>query len=283
MNMITVSILRLSLALPLVSPAFAGLSRNAIVAAMALAEQPNYSWTSIVEDDAGSYVIEGKTSQEGYTRVTLPMVEDIARRLGREAESTLEAIFKGPDHFVVHFGGEWKTVPELPRARRDDGFVVYHVMPSTRFTMDPLDPSDPFPTILAVPVPIPEPDKRRPFSNARLAASPPHEELALIVSSYTKMTADGDTVTGEIADPGASLLLCPGDESFATPVIAAGRFKLWLKDNLVVRYQLHLEGLLLVDRNKREVLVRQTSDTRVTNVGRTVVDVPNAARLKFDY
>src|SRR5687768_5481006 len=64
-----------------------------IVAAMRLSEESSYSWHSSVFDDAQAYEIEGKV-WNGYTWQRQPMPKTIAKRLGREAGHSLEAIFK---------------------------------------------------------------------------------------------------------------------------------------------------------------------------------------------
>lgn len=91
---------------------------TATIAAMRLAEAPSYSWTCAVDDDARSYVKQGKHTQAGYTRVPLPIIDPIARRLGRAAGTELDAIFQGNDACVIRVGQRWKTVKQLPRAPR---------------------------------------------------------------------------------------------------------------------------------------------------------------------
>jgi hypothetical protein len=101
---------------------------RAIVAAMKVSDLPNYSWTSTVSDDARAYDIEGKTVKGGYTWVRLPMVKSIAERLGRGAETELEAVFLGCNRSVILTGQGWKTLRELPkrsRSRHDDSTFGY--------------------------------------------------------------------------------------------------------------------------------------------------------------
>jgi hypothetical protein len=86
------------------------------VAAMRLAEVPNYRWSASVDDGVRNYVREGRHIRAGYTWVRLPMLDAIARRLGRHAGTELEAIFRGENECVIQLGRHWKTV-QLPRAR----------------------------------------------------------------------------------------------------------------------------------------------------------------------
>jgi hypothetical protein len=245
---------------------------SAIIAAMRLSEERNYSWSSSVEDDAGSYVRQGRHLREGYTWVVLPMLESISRRLGREAGTEIEAIFHNED-CVIRLGNRWKTVKQLPKPRREEEYWV--AVPSN-FGAPGLE--DPFPPTIIL-TPLPERDESKPFSNARLAPSAPHEELALIISSWANVTIEGDTVRGTLTDTGARLLLCPGAEFEASPLIAAGEFTLSMKDKRVTRYVLKLEGVLKV--GKKKVLVRQASNTSITAVGTTSFVIPDEARLKL--
>lgn len=260
---------------------------TATVAAMRLAEAPNYSWSTTVDDDARSYAKQGKHLQEGYTWVTLPMIDSISRRLGRDAGTEIEAIFGADDACVIRLGERWKTVRQLPKAPRGyDAVPIAAIPSSTSLLRTPDMPADanlnpdPTPQIIVLTPPAPDDfeDPNKLFSNARLAASPPHEELALIVSSWTDVIVEGDTVRGALTDTGARLLLCPGSENESRPLIAAGEFTLHLKDHRVARYQLKLEGLLLIGK-KKQVLVHQASDTTISHIGSTSFDLPDQARL----
>ena len=70
------------------------------MAAMKLTEEKSYSWHCSVVDDAQDYEIEGKTVG-GYTWQRQPIPKHIAKRLGREAGYSLEAIFKNAYDFVI--------------------------------------------------------------------------------------------------------------------------------------------------------------------------------------
>ena len=272
----------------LVNISHAGPTERAILAAMKLSEQPNYSWTTSVADDARTYELEGKTDRSGYTWMRLPMVKSIAQRLGREAEPEVEAVFKCPASYVIRTARGWKTLKELPKHHWDwkDDFELRPTPASVRSNLssaamaglDPLDvPAFP-PPVLIVPPPSNEAE-RRPYSNAQFALSLPHDELSVIVSSHTALKAEGDVVTGTLSDVGAQLLLVREGQDHIQPLGAAGLFKLTIKDGIVTRYSLRLEGILLVDRKK--VHVHQESSTQVMNIGTTAVQVADDIRRKL--
>lgn len=266
----------------------AGPAERAILAAMKLSEQPNYSWTSAVIDDARGYDLEGRTDRSGYTWMRLPMVKTIAQRLGRDAEPQIEAVFNGPATYVIRTERGWKTFKELPKPRWDrteetefwpsPASVRGNLSAAALAGLDPWEVS-PFPPPMIVAPPPLENDEQRPYSNAQFALSLPHEELAVIVSTHTALKTEGDVVTGTLSDIGAQLLLVRDGQDHIKPLVAAGDFRLVLKDGRVVRYNLRLEGILLVDRKK--IHVHQESSTHVLNVGTTVVQVSDDIRRKL--
>src|ERR1044071_6730315 len=74
----------------------AGPTENAIMAAMRLSEQPNYSWVATISDDARTYDIVGKTVRGGFTRVKMPVINSVRRSLGRGVTDTeVDVIFRG--------------------------------------------------------------------------------------------------------------------------------------------------------------------------------------------
>lgn len=246
-------------------------SDHAIIAAMKLADQPNYSWTTSVTDDVRSYDIEGKTTRGDWTWLRLPMVKSIAERMGRDAGTEAEAIFRGSDAFVIHTSEGWKTLTEVPRVRP--------ARPTGGRGGTSGNAHAPFTPAGGIMIPLSGPASRRGYSNAQFALSRPHEELAVIVSSHTEMKVEGDHVSGSLSDIGAQLLLVHAGQDHIEPLAAEGMFELIIRDGLVRRYRLRLEGILLI--GKKRILVRQTSETVITNVGATRFELPEEARRKL--
>lgn len=252
--------------------AHAGSTDAVIVAAMRLSEEPNYRWTTSVVDDARTYEIHGQTTSSGFTRVKMPMVSSVRRRLGRSVTDTeIEAIFKGNVKCVLATEEGWLTPDELPP-------------PVERPPADGL-PTGVLAGILGT-TPPPRPVKKEPdsYSNLQLGISPPHEELGVIVTSHLEMTVNGDTATGVLNNVGAQLLLVRDGQREISPLEATGSFKLWLRDGVVTRYQLQLDGVLSIatPAGRKQIRVRQNTDTSIKAIGTTVVDVPLEARQKLD-
>jgi hypothetical protein len=269
------------LPLLMVLPHRADTVETAIIAAMRLSEQRNYSWTCSIMDDAQAYEIEGKT-QDGYTWQRQPMPKTVARRLGREAGRDLESIFKAPLRYVIQTESGWKALEELPKQHRswnnDDWYYV--VVPGVRSPDMPADETelDAFglPPAIYIPV-VQDSDEEgdRVYSNAQFALALPHVELATIVSSFVDLQVEDGVAWGALTDVGAQLLLVHDGHEYIRPVIATGRFKLWMKGGIVDKYMVELAGIVVVDR--KTVYVRQKSTTVVRDVGTTTVEVPHDA------
>jgi hypothetical protein len=297
-----------SLLVVMLALVFAGTSQGnptekAILAAMKLSEKPNYSWTSTISDDASTYDIDGKTNGS-WTWMRQPVVKSIARRLGRDVDTHLEALFRDSGRFVINTSQGWQMLDELPRRHRDwtddddlwymsrapAGYFGATVMPGLGsldpfgtdlhdpFRTGPRDPfgtdpfaNDPFPTIM-YPAPLPRNPDATPHSNMQFGLYHPHEELAIIVSSFTDIRVQGDTVIGTLSDIGAQLLLVREGQDL-NPLAAAGMFKLVIKDGMVVRYQLRLEGVFGLKKRQR-AHVHQTSTTTISNIGSTAFEIP---------
>jgi hypothetical protein len=264
---------------------------QAIMAAMRLSEQPNYAWSVMVADDARSYALEGKTQKGGYTWMRFPHIKAISSRLGREADNEIEAVFKGSAASVLRTESGWKTLAELPRARRmwnDDPFFwpTPAAMPISarggrmgQGAFGALDPLDPGPIAWQLPA-LADDEEKRPYSNAQFGVSLPHDELAVIVSSFVDLQVAGNIVAGTLSDVGARLLLVrDGQEDQVQPLCAAGTFKLQIANGIVTKYIVRLEGIVLVD--KKKVRVHQTSSTTVTNIGKSDFEVPDEVRRKL--
>jgi hypothetical protein len=261
----------------------AGPTEAAILAAMKLSEVPSYAWTATVTDDARTYDIIGRTSRAGYSRVKMPLVNAVRRRLGRtSSEVDANYIFRGNVACVIETEQGWRRPDELEH---------------TEFEADPapatIGPTGHAPILGGPPLGPRSPAGRRgrggrdrpeaAYSNIQLGLSLPHEELAVIVTSHTSFVLEGDTVSGALTDLGAQLLLVRDGQQAIAPRKAAGTFKLWLQNGAVVKYQVRLEGLLSVEAGgvRREIVVQQRTDTAIRDVGTTLVDVPDQARLRL--
>lgn len=270
------------------SAALAGPVESAIMAAMRLSDQPNYTWVATISDDARTYDVVGRTTRGGFTRVTMPVINSVRRQLGRSVTDTqVEFIFQGNVACVVETEAGWARPDELSRlnlegAESDNPPATTGHAPllgGTRSTTGRIHGS-----VIPAPRPGGGRDARdRAYSNLQLALSHPHEELGVIVSSHVEFKVEGDVVTGTLSDRGAQLLLVRDGQDNITPLRASGTFKLWIRDGMVTKFQVRLEGTLTVQlpSGRRQINVTQYTDTVVKDVGTTVFEVPTQARVKL--
>lgn len=251
----------------------AGPTEDAIIAIMRLGEQSGYTWVATVSDDARTYDIDGKTDRAGYSRVTMPMINAVRRRLGRDiTDNRVEAVFLGTTTCALKTPLGWFRPENLPEAQ-------------TLSDYERLGATGAMPVggkrILVAPGGSTKSKEPRAYSNLQLAISPPHEELAVIVSSHRDFKVEGDVVTGTFTEIGASLLLVRAGQSHITPLKAEGSFKVWLRGGLPIRYQTDLRGTLGIagEKGHVQVAVQQRTLAVISNIGTTVVDLPEEAKL----
>jgi hypothetical protein len=246
---------------------------------MKVTEAPNYSWVTHVEDDARTYDITGQTDKTDYSLVTMPMISAIRRRVSRStsnSDNLVEAVFKGSEKCVVQTENGWKTPAELAEQQRAEraggsrgGGYPGGGYPGGGFPGGRGRRSGPAPAI--------------PYSNLQVSLSRPAEEIGVIVGSYTAIKAEGENLTGTLSETGAKLLLVHAGQDQLTPLTASGTFRLVIRDGVLVRYELKLDGTLSVQTPNatREIEVHQKSDTDIRNLGSTKFEVPEDARKKL--
>jgi hypothetical protein len=276
----------LGCALLCVAPrAGAGPVESAIMAAMRLSDQTNYSWVTTVSDDARTYEIIGRTIRGGYTRVKMPAVNSLRRQLGRGVTDTqIDFIFRGNVACVIETERGWRRPDELPVAPLEDAAApdrpVVAGLPGA-----PGSPPGPA-AIRGSIVRLPRPAKGagpRAYSNLQLGITHPHEDLGVIVASHDLLQVEDDLVVGRLTELGAKLLLVRDGQETITPLRAAGTFKLWRRGDMIVKYQVTLTGTLTVHlpTGRRTLEVSQVSDTMLKDIGTTTFEVPEDARIRL--
>ena len=97
---------------------------------------------------------------------------------------------------------------------------------------------------------------------------------------FDGVTAD---LTGTLTALGAQLLLVRDGHPEIIPEEASGTFTLWIRDGLVYRYKVQLNGYLAVRTPKAiyRLKVKQATTTAIQAVGTTNVVVPDDVRERF--
>lgn len=254
----------------------AGPTEDAIVDLMRLGEQRAYTWIATISDDARTYDIDGKTERSGYSRVTMPMVNTVRRRLGRDVtDNRVEVIFLGNIACALHTPLGWLRPDQLPEP---EAISDYERLGATSAV--PIGKKRR--TILTAPGGSPgSKEEPRAYSNLQLALSPPHEELAVMVSSHSEFKVEGDVISGTFTEVGASLLLVRAGQTHITPIKASGDFKVWLRGRVPIRYQTNLKGTLAIasDKGGVQIAVQQRTNTVIRDIGTTILEIPDEAKL----
>lgn len=256
----------------------AGDAERAIIAAMKLSEQPNYSWLSLLDERSVSYEIEGKTTPAGITGVRMPMIQAVARQLGRESDTQLEAFFNLQRMGVIRVGSDWRSPGEIAlhqeRQTHDRTRPMVRGSASGRFGIAGGQ---------SVGAAAPFLEDRRGMRSAiplPFGVTYPHEELAIIVSSHANLVINADVASGRLTDLGAALLLVRAGQADVEVLQSAGSFRFWLKNGVVIKYQLKLEGELMIGRWKT-VQAYVSTTTLLKDIGTTRVNVPLEAKEKL--
>ena len=231
---------------------------------MQFPEARSYSWVSTVQDDGRFYVVDGKTERDGYTAVNMPMVSAIQRKLSRGYTDTHNAIFKGDSECVIETPQGWKTPAELA------------ALPGKNSEFPP-----PLSSRSAAALGLANRAPR--YSNIQLNLSHPHEEIGLIVGSHVEIQAEKDGVSGTLSEEGAKLLLVHPGQNQITALRASGTFQLWIKNGILVKYEVRLAGTIAIGAgsSRRQIALRQNAVTELGNIDTTELEIPEEAKRKL--
>jgi len=259
----------------------------AIVAAMKLPDQSNYSWScSISSESSGAIsIILGETEMGGYTTITdsnpTPL---LLRRLGPSNGGTATAVFKGDNDCVIQTASGWKTPAELPKAssasqsgggsgrrggggRRSGGGGFGGAGDMGGGTGFPgggsrRGPSGPY--------------------DLDFAIRHPAEEIEIIIGGNTEITGDNVKCSGKLTESAAMQFMASFGQPVANPVHASGTFTIWMHDGMPSRYIVNLDGTATIGSDTKELPVHWTLTTDLKEIGTTTVYVPPEAKTRLD-
>ena len=110
----------------------------------------------------------------------------------------------------------------------------------------------------------------------------PAAEAADLAGKTKELKQDGELYAGALTDAGAKQLLMPGPRrggNAPEPKDASGSVKFWVKDGLLAKFELKLQGKINFNGEDRDV--DRTTTVEIKDVGTTKVDVPEAAQKKL--
>ena len=216
------------------------LKEEVIQAARKLQDAANYSWKSQMESGGGNARLGGPV--EGKTEKG-----GFTHLSFTRAENTIEAVLKG-DKSVVKIQDGWHSVDALPEGDGAGG-------------------------------------SRNPARMiARMIQSfkTPSVQAQDIVSKSKNLKKAEGSISGELTEEGAKeLIVLGGRRGGETPTVshARGSVKFWLKDGVLSKCELKVQGSLSINGNDREV--DRTTTVEVKDIGSTKLEVPDEAKKKF--
>ena len=111
----------------------------------------------------------------------------------------------------------------------------------------------------------------------------PAVEAADLADSTKELKKDGDVYSGDLTEAGAKSLLTFGPPRGGGdgPEIsgAKGSVKFWVKDGVLTKYEVKVQGTISFNGNDRDV--NRTTTIDISNAGSTKVEVPEDAKKKL--
>jgi hypothetical protein len=110
----------------------------------------------------------------------------------------------------------------------------------------------------------------------------PAAEAADLVSKAKELKKDGEAYASDLTEAGAKELLTMGGRRGANapePKNAKGSVKFWVKDGLLAKFELKLQGTVNFNGDDRDI--DRSTTVEIKDVGTTKVDVPEAAKQKL--
>ena len=110
----------------------------------------------------------------------------------------------------------------------------------------------------------------------------PAAEASDLAGKTKELKKDGEAYASDLTEAGAKELLAFGGRrggNAPEPKNAKGSVKFWVKDGLLAKYELKLQGTVTFNGEDRDM--DRTTTVEIKDVGTTKVDVPEAAKTKL--
>lgn len=109
----------------------------------------------------------------------------------------------------------------------------------------------------------------------------PAVQAAELADKSKELKKDGDAYVGELTEDGAKAQMTFGRGGQGAPEIsgAKGSVKFWVKDGVLTKYELKVQGKVSFNGNDRDV--DRTTTVEIKDVGATKIEVPEDAKKKM--
>lgn len=226
----------------------AGTKDEVTNAARKLAAAPNYSWRSTPDTGAAgggggrmrAGPTDGRTEKDGLTQLTMT-----------RGETTTEAFLKG-DKAAIKTADGWKSLAEVTEGSGGGGGGG-------------------------------QGNPGRFIARTLQGFKAPATEAQDLVGKVKELTKSGDAWSGDLTPEGAKEFLArgprrPGAEAPATSN-EKGSVKIWVKDGVLSKYELHVQGSMSFNGESRDI--NRTTTVEIKDVGTTKIEVPEDAKKKM--
>jgi hypothetical protein len=217
-------------------------------AANALADQPNYSWTTTTENGGGGGGFNrgptnGKTEKDGYTTLSMSF-----------GDNTMEAVIKGTNGAIKTPDNGWQSLAEA----QGDGGGGGGFNPGMMIA--------------------------RTISNFKS----PSAEAVQLAGETKGLTAGANGITGDLTDDAIKSMMVfrrgrnnPNGDNGGGPTISNGKGTVTFSvtDGKLTKYVVHVSGTVSFNGNDRDI--DRTTTTEIKDIGSTKVTVDDDAKKKL--
>jgi hypothetical protein len=121
------------------------------------------------------------------------------------------------------------------------------------------------------------------FQRMLLSTKAPTIEVADLATKVKELKKDEDVLSGDLTEEGAKQLMTMGRRNrpnAPAPKDAKGSVKIWIKDGMVQKYILKVEGKVTFGQDQQERAIERITTTEIKDVGTTKMDIPDEAKKK---
>lgn len=121
------------------------------------------------------------------------------------------------------------------------------------------------------------------FQRMLLTTKAPAVEVADLAKKVKELKKEDDILSGDLTEAGATELMTMGRRNrpnAVAPKDAKGSVKVWIKDGMVQKYILKVEGKVAFGQDQQERNIERISTTEIKDVGTTKMEIPAEATKK---
>lgn len=121
------------------------------------------------------------------------------------------------------------------------------------------------------------------FQRMLLATKAPGSEVADLATKVKELKKESEVLSGDLTEEGAIKLMTMGRRNrpdAPAPKDAKGNVKVWIKDGLIQKYVLSVQGKVTFGQDQQERTIERITTTEIKDVGTTKLEIPDEAKKK---